>query len=216
MKEQIVILGCGGHAKSVVDTVEATGIFEIAGFVDHTYDEKFEYRGYRMLGCDDDLQKIYSAGIRNACVGIGFLGKGRVRNQLYAQLKQIGFLLPAIIDSTAVVAGDVEIGEGAFVGKNAMINADAEIGKMTIINTGAIIEHDCRIDDFCHVSVGSVVCGAVHMGENTFVGANATVIQGIEIGEGALIGAGTVVSKNVKDNMVIVSKRDALMLHQKR
>lgn len=203
MKEKIILLGCGGHAKSVVDVIEADGRFEIAGFVDNAYQEEFEYHGYKILGCDNDLQKLYELGIRYAYVGVGFLGQGRVRNKLYVHLKKIGYKLPVIADPSAVLAKDVKLGEGVFIGKQAVVNANTEIGKMAIINTAAVIEHDCIIGEFTHVAVASIVCGMVHIGVNSFIGANATIIQGISIGDGSIVGAGSVVVKNIEENMKI-------------
>ena len=192
MKEKIILLGCGGHAESTVDAIEAA-----AGFIDKDFPKSFEYRGYRIIGCDNQLEKIYHSGIHYACVCVGFLGVGRIRNKLYSQLKKIGFILPAIIDPSAILAADVDIGEGSFIGKRAVINSNAVIGKMAIINTATVIEHDCVIADFCHIAISSVICGGVYVEENSFVGANTTVIQGIRIGSDTVIGAGAVVVKDI-------------------
>ena len=34
MKEKIVLIGFGGHAKSVIDSIEASGEYKIAGYTD--------------------------------------------------------------------------------------------------------------------------------------------------------------------------------------
>lgn len=209
--EKIIILGCGGHAKSVIDVIEAAGKFEICGFVDHSQEE-FEYRGYKIIGCDDDLKVLYDDGIHHAFIGIGFLGQGNVRNRLYGQLKGIGYNLPSVIDPTAVMASDVTVGEGTFIGKRAIVNANSVIGQMVIINTGAIIEHDCHVGDYSHISVSSVVCGAVHIGENVFLGANATVFQEMCIGNNAVIGAGSIVYRNVEADMKYISKTSPIVI----
>lgn len=206
MKDKIILLGCGGHAKSVVDAIESKGEYEIAGFLDHVTHKNFEYRGYKVIGCDGDLQELFDSGIRYAFVCVGFLGKGTVRNRLYKCLKEIGFTIPIIIDPSAVLASDVRIGEGSFVGKRAVINANAFVGRMTIINTGAIIEHDCVIADFCHIAIAGVICGMVQLKENVFVGANATVIQGLCVGENAVIGAGSIVVKDIRENTKFVNR----------
>lgn len=206
MKKRIILLGCGGHAKSVADAVEANNEYEIAGFVDNNCSSNTIYHKYNVIGCDKDLQALYHSGIHYACVAVGFLGHGRIRNKLYKQLKEIGYGLPAIIDPSAVLASDVRLGEGAFIGKRAVVNADTFIGKMAIINTAAIIEHDCVIGDFSHVAVSSTICGMANIGINSFIGANATVIQGITIGNGSIIGAGSTILKDVEGNMKIVNK----------
>lgn len=201
--EDIVLLGCGGHARSVVDCIEQNDEFNIVGFVDNSKDSSFVYRNYRIIGNDDDLQKIYDSGIRYAFISIAYLGKGNIRNRLYEKLKRIGYRFPAIVDVSALVARDAQIGEGVFVGKNAVVNSNAVIGKMAIINTAAVVEHDCQIGMFCHIAVSAVVCGASRIGSNTLIGANATIIQSVNIGKNCIIGAGSVIKKSVEDNRVI-------------
>lgn len=197
--EDIILLGFGGHAKSVIDCIERQGKYRIIGFLDKEERGKISYRGYEVVGEDDDLPRFYDQGIRNAFVTVGFLGQSTVRNRLYDKLKQIGFRLPNIIDPSAVVAGDAVLGEGNFIGKLVMLNADVKIGSMCIINSGAMIEHECRVGDFSHVSVGTVLCGEVTVGRETFVGAGSTLIQGITVGDHCIVAAGTTLRKNVKD-----------------
>lgn len=198
--EDIILLGLGGHAHSVVDSIEQEGKYNIVGFLDTEVMQGKKFRDYTVLGTDDDMKKYYDNGVRNAFVTIGFLGHGSIRNSLYHQLRDIGYTVPDIIDSTAVVSGNADLEDGIFVGKRAVINANAQIGRMCIINTGAIVEHDCVIGEFSHVAVGSVICGGVSVGEQTLIGANATVIQNRIIGKHCIIGAGTVIRKDMEDN----------------
>ena len=200
--KKIIILGKGGHAQSIVDTIESLGIYEITGYVVNDDLNEAEENDYPVIGQDKDLENIYLRGIRFAAIGIGFLGKGMVRKKLYERLIEIGFSVPVICDPTAVVSKRAIVGEGTFIGKGTIINSGARIGKMCIINTGAIIEHDCRIDDFTHIAVGTVLCGNVHIGCETLIGANATVIQGRKIGSGCIVGAGEVVRKNIKNEEI--------------
>lgn len=200
MMEKIVVIGYGGHAKSIIDSIHAAGEYEIVGYTD-TEDKQ---GALRYLGTDDKLKSIFESGVHNAVFGLGYMGNSRLRDKLYENVKSIGFALPAIIDPSAVIALDATIGEGTFVGKRAVVNADSRIGKMCIINTGAIVEHENKIGDFSHIAVGAVLCGNVRIGVHCLVGANSTVIQGLEIGEGSIIGAGSVVLSNIKDNITAI------------
>lgn len=202
--EKIILLGIGGHAHSVVDSIEQNGVFQIAGFLDTEKKKGAYFRDYHVLGTDTALEKCYRSGVKCAFITIGFLGDGDTRNKLYRQLKGIGYKIPVIVDRTAVVATDAVVQEGTFVGKNAVVNANVNIGKMCIINTGAIIEHDCRIGDFSHVAAGSVLCGGVIVGEQSLIGANATVIQETKIGSHSVIGAGAAVIADVPDQSTAV------------
>ena len=203
--EDIVLLGLGGHAHSVVDSIEQIGKYNIIGFLDTEEMQGKQYKDYRILDTDDALQKYYNSGISNAFVTIGFMGHGKVRNRLYQKLKNIGYTIPNIIDKTAVISQNAELEDGIFVGKNAVINANAKIGKMCIINTCAIVEHDCTIGAFSHIAVGSVMCGRVSVGRQTLIGANATVIQEKVIGNYCIIGAGTTIKKDIGDHSMITN-----------
>ena len=201
--EKIIILGTGGHAQSLTDIVERENKFEIAGYVINDAGEKSENERYPVIGSDRDLELIFQSGIRNAALGIGYLGRSDLREKLYNRLKEIGYSLPLNCDPSAVLARNIRLGEGTMVGKGAIINANASVGEMCIINTGAVIEHGCVVEEFSHISVGSVLCGEVRVGRASFVGANATVIQGKKIGNHCMIGAGTTVRKNVGDNHIV-------------
>lgn len=197
--EKIILIGAGGHAKTVADTIERLGIYEIAGFVDVKPVGTHIYRTYSVIASDNDLHSLWARGIKNAFVCIGYVGNSEIRNNLYRKLKAIGYNLPVIIDTTAVVASDACIGDGTYVGRCAVINADAAVGKMCIINTGAVVEHECIVADYAHISVGTVLCGQVTVGEMTFIGANATIIQGLKIGSKCIVGAGSVVLKDINN-----------------
>lgn len=198
-RKKVVILGCGGHAKSVCDTLlNFPEQCEIVGFVNRTRDKEFEYGGIRVIGTDEDLQQIYDSGIHYAVLGIGFLGHGNLRNSLVKKLEKKGFSFPAIIDPTAVVSKSVKIGEGTFIGKAAVVNAGALIGRYCIINSCSLIEHDCRIGDFTHIAVSACVCGGVTVGKECLVGANATIIQGLNLADHSILPAGNVLYRDLK------------------
>lgn len=201
--EDIILLGFGGHAKSAIDCIERQGKYRIVGVLDREERRKVSYRGYQVIGQDEDLDRFHQQGIKNAFVTVGFLGQSMVRDRLYEELKRIGYELPNIIDPSAVIARDVVLGEGNLIGKLAVLNADAKIGNMCIINSGAVIEHECVVGNFSHVSVGTILCGGVSVGSHTFVGAGSTLIQGITVGSDCIIAAGTTVRKAVKDHEMV-------------
>lgn len=198
--EKMLLIGMGGHARSVVDSIQAAGRYEIAGFVDNQKDPGESYRGLPLLGTDDDLPRLYREGITCAFVCVGFLGFSQVRQTICENLRHIGFALPSVIDPTAVLASDASIGDGVFVGKRAVLNSGAQVGDLAIINTGAIVEHDCTVGAYSHVSVSATLCGGVTVGENALIGAGATVIQGASVGAGAVIGAGSMVVFDIAEN----------------
>lgn len=187
--EDIILVGYGGHAKSVADCIERGGKYRIVGYTDFAeVSSRYSY-----LGKDNVLKEYYLKGIRNVVICQGYLGKGYLREQLYRFVKDIGFELPVIIDPSSIVSDSVIIGEGTFIGKGTIINAEASIGKMCIINTNSLVEHECKIGEFVHIAVGATICGRVEIKERAFIGANATVIQCKKIDTGAIVPAGATV-----------------------
>ena len=202
--EKIIILGHGGHAKSLADAIEREGKYQIAGYIVNDASIELDKTDYPIIGDDYALAYLYKSGIHYAAIGIGYLGKGNIRNKLYEQLKTIGYSLPVICDPSAILSKKVEIGEGTFIGKGTVINTGVTVGKACIINTGAIVEHDCSIGDFSHIAVGTILCGGVSVGESVFIGANATVVQEITIGNSTIIGAGTVLLADADEKCTLV------------
>ena len=198
-KRRVVLVGGGGHCMSVLDSLRASGTEDEIGIVDL---RPLAVSGVPYLGQDGDLPALFEQGWDSAVVTLGSVGNAKRRMALYAELKRIGFSLPAVVDPSAVIAKNTFIAEGAFVGKRAVINENASVGACAIINSGAIVEHDCIIGDFSHISPGAVLCGGVTIGKESHIGAGATVIQGISIGEQTTIGAGSVVLRDIAPQVV--------------
>lgn len=187
--EDIILIGYGGHAKSIADCIERQGQYRIVGYTDmEEQPSKYTY-----LGTDAELQHLYDDGIRNAVIAVGYLGKGNLRERLYDSVKKIGFHLPVIKDPSSIISDSANIGEGTFIGKGAVVNAEAVVGKMVIINTMALVEHECKINDFAHIAVAAVLCGNVTVKRAAFVGANATVIQGRTVKDREVVPAGATI-----------------------
>jgi len=191
---ELVLIGGGGHCRSVIDTLLSLEGFHINGIVDPNGEE---LEGIPVLGNDDILPQLYNKGIKNAVISVGSVESAKLRGKLYNMAKSIGFSFPNIMDRTAIVSKNASIGEGVFIGKGAIINSGSQIGNMTIINTGSIIEHDCAIGTLSHIAPGAVLCGTASAGEQTLIGANTIVIQGVSVGNQTIIGAGSVVVKNI-------------------
>lgn len=198
--EDIILIGGGGHCKSVIDTINGLNKYNIIGIIDKEDKLGTEIRGVKIIGTDEQLECFYNKGIKLAFLTIGSIGNTSLRRQLYTMATDIGYIFPNIIDQTAILSEHIKIGSGNFIGKGAIVNSDVVIGDNCIINTGSIIEHDCCIDTFCHIAPGSTLSGGVKIGQNTHIGTNTTIIQNIVVGSNTMIGAGSVLIQNISDN----------------
>ncbi len=198
-ERKIVLLGGGGHCRSVLDSLLSSGLYNEIGIID--YEKSASALGVDVIGSDDDLPRLKDEGWREAFITVGSIGATQIRRKLYSIVNDLGFFIPAIIDPTATIARGVTIGKGTFVGKRSVVNAGATIGTCAILNTGSIIEHDCSISDFAHVSPGATLCGQVLVGADSHIGAGSVIRQGIKIGCNSLIGAGSVVVEDIPNGV---------------
>lgn len=203
MSIRIIVLGAGGHAKVLIDSLLASSAV-IAGIVDP--DPALAgttILGVPVLGGDDVFGEFPPSEVR-LVNGLGSVGLPVKRQQLFERFKELGHSFASVVHPSAVVAPDVEIGEGAQIMAGVVIQPGCRIGANVIINTRASVDHDCVIGDHVHIAPGVTLSGGVVIGKDAHIGTGATLIQGVTIGYGSIIGAGSVVIKDVPTGVTVV------------
>ena len=195
--KNLILVGGGGHCKSVIDVSESAG-YTILGILDRPEEVGKRVLGYEVIGTDDDMAKY--ADQAAFVVTVGQIMSPDLRIKLHRMLADAECRLATIIASTAHVSKYATIGEGTVVMHQAVVNADAKIGKGCIINTFANIEHDVRIGDYCHISTGAMVNGGAVIADGSFVGSQSAINQCVKIERGGvIIASGSVVNKNITE-----------------
>lgn len=201
--KKLVLVGGGGHCKSVLDAALKSGEYSEIVITDPLLTKGTSVFGCCVAGNDEILPELRKQGFTYAFITVGSIKTTGLRELLARKVFEAGFKFPVIKEASATISDYTQIGEGTFIGKNAVINADSRIGRHCIINTGCIIEHECLIKDFAHISVGAILCGSVNVQKNSFIGAGSTLIQGITIGENSVVGANSTVLGNVKEKQIV-------------
>src|SRR3990167_2305685 len=197
-KTLVFILGAGGHAKVLIDTLGSNNNINILGIADiNPTLQGRSILGIPVVGDDNEILKKYPPSSIKLVNGIGSVGSTSIRKNVFVKFKNLGYSFLNVIHSTSYIAKEVTIGEGAQVITRSTIHPGSSIGNNVIVNTHASIDHDCHIGDHVHLAPGVVCCGGVTIGEGTHVGSGATILQGIHIGDHCLIAAGAVVTKNL-------------------
>ena len=178
--KKLAIIGASGHGKVVADIARLNGYEEIVFLDDND--------SLKKCGLYPVVGKAASAQSLNADLFVA-IGNAGIRRKIMDEVGQC----VTLIHPNAVIAEDVEIGEGTVIMAGAVINPGSVIGRGCIINTCSSVDHDCVLSDFVHVAVGAHLCGTVSVGESSWVGAGVTVSNNIIICEKCMIGAGAVV-----------------------
>ena len=196
MKRPLILIGGGGHCKSVIEVAESAG-YEIKGILDMP-DEvgKEVLPGHKVIGTDDEIPQYVEEC--DFVITIGFIKNPALRIKLYNKVKAAGGRLATIIASTAHVSKYAELGEGTVIMHHAFVNAGAKIGDNCIINTFVNIEHDAEVGNQCHISTGTMVNGECKIGESCFIGSQSVCANCIEIASDIIVGAGSVVRKSIR------------------
>ena len=205
LKEDLVLIGGGGHCRSCIDVIEMEGRFAIRGIVDEKEALDPTLMDYPLLGREEDLPNL-SKSYHNFFVTIGQIKSPEPRIRLFEHLKQLGVALPIIVSPLAHVSRQASLGEGTIVMHHALVNAGAFVGRNCIINTKALIEHDAVIEDHCHISTAAVVNGGVKVQCCSFIGSNAVLREHIVVGEKSIVGAGITVLHSVDARSVMRSQ----------
>ena len=183
MQDKLYIIGCGGHARSVADTVLDNNPDTEIVFVDKNAQQNERIFGFPVI------EKL-PQGATNVFIAIG---NNEERRELSLNLKPI-----SIISKLAYIGKEVVIGEGCYIGNGAFIGSQSKIGKGTIINTQAIIEHECFIGEYCHIAPNACICGRSKLKNNVFIGVGSSVKEKMSIASDVILGAGGVIVKNIE------------------
>ena len=196
LKKKLILVGAGGHAKSVVDSINELE-YELCGFIDSN--KEGTHIGLPIFGAELDDIKNYEKF--SYFVSIGDI---MCRKAWFEKIKERKLNIINIVDKTALISSTAMIGVGNFIGKYAIINADSIIGDNNIINTKSLIEHECKIANNCHISTNSVINGNVVVENNVFLGSGSVCNGQLKIGSDSIVGSGSVVIKDVPEKVTVV------------
>lgn len=195
-RKKILIMGFGGHARSVADVALACG-YEDLLFVDANARPDENFLGYPVLRdikvLDDSWRLAFAAS-----------GDGLQRLKQCELIDDLGMSLVSLVSPLASIGVGSDIAPGCFVGHHAHIGPLAKIGRGCIVNTGAVAEHESCVGDFSHVSVNSAIAGRSDLGSFSLLGAGATIIDGISTVDHVVVGAGAVVVSCIEVSGVYV------------
>ena len=117
----------------------------------------------------------------------------------WEKAKYLGFGEGASIYDSAVVLGDVKVGDNTWIGPNVVLDGSGglSVGSNCSISAGVQI--------YSHDSVQWAVSGGkasyeyakTAIGDNCYIGPNVVIAKGVTIGDGCIIGANSLVLDDI-------------------
>jgi len=198
---KIVIIGCGGHGRVILDILQNRDEYQIAGFLDDKSNLiNNEVDGVKVIGSTGDLQSLRKKGVDGLVIGIG---DNHIRARLFKEGMCCGFEMINVVHPQAILSQNVCLGKGVVVMAGVVVNTGTVIKDNVCLNTGATIDHDNKLSEHVHVYPGATLTGGVTVGEYSYIGTNAAVNPYVKIGNNVVVGTGGAVISDVPDDVIV-------------
>ena len=197
MHTNLSIIGSGGHAKVVVESLNfSRSDIKVKIFDENRSTLDLLLGKYSVEFLEDwtDLDNYFHVAI----------GSNESRARISQDAIKFGKKPFNVIHSLATVFESVSLQEGIFLAANSIVASGSVINSGCIVNHAAIIDHDCIIGEYSHIAPNATLGGGVSVGAQCLICAGSIILPDIKIGNNVVIGAGSVVVKNVKDSQIIV------------
>ena len=184
MNDKWVIIGCGGHARSIADVIVYNDEKADIVFLDEKAQKEETIFGFPV---------VHDFDVSNERVIVGI---GDNLKRIEMSLKYYNNLCN-VVSKNAYVSKFARLGRGIFIAHQAHVGVLTSVDDFVVINTAASVDHDCQLKIGSFVGPHATLCGKVMIGKRSFVGGAAVVRDGISVESEITVGAGAVVIKNL-------------------
>jgi sugar O-acyltransferase (sialic acid O-acetyltransferase NeuD family) len=194
---KLVIWGCGGHAREVLDLSEQLEL-PVLGFLDERPGMKYTIvDDHPVLGDLHDIERMKN----EVQIVVAGVGSPALKKRFAEKTAKAGFQ-PAqpLIHPTVRVSKRNSLGIGCILCEGSVLTVNIHVGRFAFVNRSTTIGHDVLLDDYVTVSPGVNISGNVTVGEGAFIGTGASIREKIVIGAWSVIGGGAFVKGNVPES----------------
>ncbi len=183
---RLLIVGAGGHGRSVAEAVLAAGEFELAGFVDDAAPGLANVWQFPVFGSTENVGR-FRVDADHAVVAIG---SNALREALSRSLLEAGFELASIVHPRSIVSPRAVIGPGSAIMAGAVVGTEARLGCGVIINCGAVVDHNAQVHDYGHLGVNAAMAGGSELGRSAWMQAGTSIGYGVKVAAGVVMPPG--------------------------
>ena len=186
MSKRVIVIGAGGHGRSVAEAILLLGRDELVGFVDDGADANAKVWTYPILARTGTLHTLRAL----ADTVVVAIGNNAVREKLHSRVRDAGFELLNVIHPAAFVSPTATLGAGCAVMAGAVVGTEAQLGEGVIVNCGATVDHHCRVDSFGHLGVNACMAGGSVLGHRAWMQAGSALGYGVQVEDDAVLAPG--------------------------
>lgn len=192
----LVIVGAGGHARELLDIVDAINAdaptWNIIGLLadDVAAPDLVARRGVEVIGPSHAIAQFsgdYAIGV----------GSPRARQRIDAQLREHNRHSVTLRHPTAIVASQVELGDGCVLAAQSILTTNIRVGRHVHLNIAASVSHDGVLGDYTTLAPGVRLAGNVTTHDGVDIGVGAVCRPGVTLGAWSVVGAGAAVVTDV-------------------
>lgn len=209
--KDIFVYGTGGHARVLADLIKNCSDYKLSGFITQE-----EAPSGLLLGVPLISEKSFQI-VDGMALALG-IGDNAARAEVYNKIKALNSnaFFPSLIHSSALIASNVKIEEGAVCMAGTIVQSGSHLGIQCLVNTGAQIDHDAKIGNFSSIGPKAALGGNVHIGDYSSIGLGALIKHGIHIGNDCVVGMGSVVLKDLVHNALAFGNPCKIVGQRKR
>ena len=203
---KVIIYGAGETAQIVYHYLKNDSPHQIVAF---TADSHF-IQNQSLLGLPvvpfESVENVFAPSKFAMFVALSYHNLNRVRASKYHAAKQKGYNLVSYVSSKSNIIGNITCGDNCLILENQVIQPYVKIGNNVWIWGGVLVGHHSVIGDHCWLTSEASIGGHAVIGPYCFLGMNATVGHMVTVGQESFIGACTLVTKNVREKSVYITK----------
>jgi len=184
-----LIIGAGGHGRSVAEAAELSGAFAVVGFLDDSLPAGEAVLGASVLG--PVLSMVNHCALFDRVIVA--IGNNRLRETIVDQIEAARFEMATVIHPRAFVSPRAVVGKGSTVMACAVLGTEAKLGVGTIVNCAAVVDHHAQVEDFGHLGVNASMAGGSILGRGAWMQAGSALGYGVVIPAGGVLRPGEAV-----------------------
>ena len=165
LKPILLILGAGGHGRSVAESAKLSDKWSDIIFADDSWPIHSSVAEYEIV-CD--IQGLDTLEIDNL-FAIAAVGNNQRREQWHSRLAALNIAQASIIHPHAIISPTARIGQGVAIMAGCVVGTNTNIADGVILNIGTLIDHDVSVEKYAHLSVGVKVAGGKDITEYSFL-----------------------------------------------